>query len=531
MLDEQKRKQLNDIVIKMKTNNESDNNIQFVVDDFKQKYSKIEQPNKQDEFVNKLIKTGDIFGKGLEIASKFTGVKSAVDLGLTAGKGFSYGLERLTGKSPEEALRMVGKKPSTEIEKITEEKGLGAGLKNVLGKTVETGFIASPFVKGAKAVEFIGKLAKQFPNIARYAGYGTQGAKYGLGFGTTKSLQEDKNFKGVIKDAVLGAITGAFVGVAIPAVVEGTVRAVKNVATLYSGVPKDALERAFNNPEKVGLATRKYAKDLEATQEILNKANRSFEEIKKIRSENYQKALEKLQNSGYKPKTNRNIMVGALNKIGSKFNIKILPKAEQNKFIELQELYKGWDDFTPIGLNDLEQALRNQSNFSNSSSLNVLITKMEVKLRDVVNKVDPKIGEMNKAYSKASGFIENLQKEIFGKSSKLSDSTKLNRLLSIFNQKSDVKMKLVQELGEKTGQDLLNEITGAAISSWLPVNWVQRFILATGGLVFQPQTAGMLPLAIPRIVGKAARVLGQASRLTPTINKYGQPIINKIINE
>jgi len=291
----------------------------------------------------------------------------------------------------------------------------------------------------------------------------------------------------------------------------------------------------------------------------LNKANQSFEDIKKIRAQNYQDALEKVkadirisrtgQNAGrlYIKNTTTGILeptkittVGVkqeLTKTLKEFNPKILSKTENNQISELKNLINEWDDITPLGLNDLKRALRNRINIGNSKELNAIITRVENNLRNYVNTRAPQIGEMNRNYAEASEFINKLQKELFGTTSRLSDSTKLNRLLSAFNQKSDVRTKLIEELGEKTGQDLLNEIAGAAMSSWLPTGWVQRFVLggvgggaAVSSGIGLPLVAGVAG-ASPRIVGKATRVLGQASRLTPVINKYGQPIINKLLNQ
>ncbi len=553
MLNEQNRKKLDEIVIKMEQNNENFDTIKFVVDDFKKKYDIPEIQKKSEK--KTFEKIADISEKVLGTLSKYSGVKSAVDLGLTAGKGLAYGAERLIGKKPEEALKAVGEKPSTEIEKITAEKGLTAGIKNIAGKTIETGLIAAPFAAGAKAIQFTGQLAKQFPNIARYAGYGAQGAKYGAGFGLAKGLEENKSMKGVLSDAIKGTTTGALAGVIIPAAVEGTIRAVKNVAALYSGVSKGALENAFKNPEIVGQAVKKYAKTPESTQEILNKADESFSLIKEARGEKYAQALKEIENDIFMPKTGKNAgmvyvrnpktnvfeptkftTIGVkqnLTKVLKGFNRKILSDAENSQIDELQKLVNEWDDFTPLGLEDLKKALRNRINVGNSKELNKIITLTENNLKNYINEKMPQIAKMRIQYAKDSEFIDNLQKEIFGSTSKMANSTKLNRLLNIFNQKSDLKKQLIQQLGEQTGIDLLNEITGAAMSSWLPTGWVQRFILAGSGLsgILNPAIIAAAPMASPRIVGKSARILGQLSKLTPAINKYGQPMINKILNK
>lgn len=551
-LPEQRRQQLDSIINQMIINKENDKNIQLVVNDFVQKYQNESVPQKKGF----LEKAGDVSGKILGGLAKFSGVESAVDLGFTAGKGFAYGAERLLGSSSEEALKAVGEQPTTEIEKITTEKGLGAGIKDIAGKSLEVATTVLPFAKSAillKAPQALQELAIQFPKIAKYSGYALKGGSYGASFATANALQENKN---IINEALKGMATGALVGVAVPAVIEGTVRAIKNISSLYSGVPKEAIQRAFDNPEIVGKAVRKYASNPQNTEEILTKAENALQVIKEQRSNDYQQALEVIKNDIFITKTGPNAgrmyiknpqtgvstptqfttqgVKSELTKTLKQFNTKILSNAEQKQIGELQNLVKNWDDFTPLGLNDLRRAFRNRVVIGNSKELNAIVSRTENNLKSYINKKAPQIAEMNASYAQASEFINKLQEEIFGKTKIMKDSTKLDRLLNIFNQKSDLKQDLIKELGDKAGVDLINEITGAVMANWLPTNWVQRFVLGGAGLgavAFSPST---IPLAIsaasPRVVGKAARVLGQLNRATPAVEKFGLPATTKIIN-
>jgi hypothetical protein len=178
---------------------------------------------------------------------------------------------------------------------------------------------------------------------------------------------------------------------------------------------------------------------------------------------------------------------------------------------------------------------------TNSKILNKIYGDVENNLHGYISDRAPQIGEMNANYAKASEFIENLQKEIFGKTSAMSDNTKLNRLLNIFNQKSDLRKQLVKELGEQAGVDLINEITGAAMASWLPTGWVQRFVLGGAGAgiglsaitnpAFIPAAVAGVAGASPRIVGKTARILGQANRLTEPVKRVTIPAVTKLLNK
>lgn len=493
-------------------------------------------PHQGGSLLNFLNKAGETSGKVLDSLYKFSGMKAAGDLLLTASKGAGYGMDRLYGKSNEEAIRNVDRLPMSDIEKTQIEKGTGKAIQNIAGKSLEVAASGAAFAKGASVAI---KGAKEISKVKQYGNLAKEGAKYGGAFGASKSMQEGNDLKKVFTDTLESAATGAVLTAGIPMLAEGTVRAAKNISSLYSGVPKDAIERAFHNPDAVTKAVRKYAKDPEATQDILRKANESFSLIKKARADDYQNALTQLQEKGYTSKISKKEVTNTLGKIVDKFNTKVLSPGEVEKLNELKALYKEWDDFTPLGVNDLKRAIRNRVNPGNSKELNYVITNAEKDLASYVNKADPLIGEMNAKYSSASEFVELLQKEIFGKTSKMSDSTKLNRLLNIFNQKSDVKMKLVEKLGQQGSQDLINEITGAAMSSWLPTGWVQRFVLGGAGLTgaFFNAPAAIVGAAgaSPRIVGKATRILGKGNKVIQKakepIEKYGIPAVQKMIND
>lgn len=172
-----------------------------------------------------LEKFGDVSGKVLEAASKFTGIKSAIDLGLTAGKGFAYGTERLLGKSSEEALKTVGKQPSTEIEKITAEKGLGAGIKNIAGKSIQAG--AS--VAGLKGVGVIGSLGQKILTNIGLGGLISGG----------EAIAKNQDLKDVGKNVALGGVVGG----AIPIVGAGLNAIRKQISLLPARFINSALSR------------------------------------------------------------------------------------------------------------------------------------------------------------------------------------------------------------------------------------------------------------------------------------------------
>jgi hypothetical protein len=497
-------------------------------------------------------KTGNFFGKALDFGTKITGVKSAVDLIGTAGEGFQYGANKILGDK--QAQQQLLSKPQTEITQKAQTQGVGAAVKDIAGKSLEVAVMAAPYAKGIglgielAAPKLVTQFASKFPTMARYAGYGATGATYGGAFGTANALQENKN---VIKEAITGATTGAIVGMAIPALVEGTVRAVKNVASLYSGVPKEAIEQAFNNPEKVGVAVRKYSQQGKE-EEILSKAEKSLTAIRNQRNMEYQNALKEIKSEdmvnlsldGVKDNITstleshniKPLYKGVKNSAGQyNFSESALTSSQEKKLNELIEKVYTWKNTTAEGLNNLGKKINSYKGTPNEEEYNAIIFSLKKNLSNYVADNAPKIKAMNSAYGEASNFIDSLKKEVFGKTNNASNATKLNKLLSLFSQKSDIRKKLIAELGDKAGIDLINEITGSAMSSWLPTGWVQRFILA-GGAPFAagvgiPATLTSIGLASPRIVGKASRILGQLNRVAPPAAEKALPLILNASNK
>jgi len=523
--------------------------------------------------INQPTKNKSLLDKVSDFGLQITGAKAGSKLlqpifsGLTA-------LNPFTPKSLKEKV-LLGK--PDELTSKMETEGLKSVVKDVAGSSIELATSLTPYASGGASVglKSFSSVAKQFPTIARYAGYGARGASYGGSFALGQSLQQDKDLKGIIEDTKKGATIGALTGVAIPMAVEGTVRAVKNISTLYSGVPKDAIENAFRNPEKVKNAIKQYSKDPENTRTILTKAEKSLQEIKKLRQKNYQANLEELNASVRITKTGKN--KGTLyiknedgifiptklttkglkdnitstlksfniikTKTGFDFSKAPIPQSEQKNINELIDRIYNYDDYTPKGLDNLSQIINSYRKGTNSTRYNAIITSLNKQFNNYLSDRVPQIGVLRSQYAKDSEFINVLQREIFGKNKNISDETKLNRLISIFNKNNDIKKRVVEKLGDMTDTDLLNEINGAILTRWLPENFVQRFVLATGGLAVGGGLLGGVPgagvaitgaglLGSPKLSGLTATQLGILNRAVPYVKQYGLPaLLNSYINK
>ena len=192
MLPEERRLQLDGIVNTMVQNKESDENIRFVVDDFKQKYSQITPTEKPKS---------DLLGKTAKVLTSVFG-----------------------GKQIGEA---IGTQAAKLMVKPEEKQFIAPGpsVGQVAGDVVTTGLS----VAGLKGIGIAGKL---LPRILKMAGLGA-----GISAGTTVAKGGD------IQEAGKSAITGGIIGGALPIVGAGLRAIGRQVETLPARFVNSALSR------------------------------------------------------------------------------------------------------------------------------------------------------------------------------------------------------------------------------------------------------------------------------------------------
>jgi hypothetical protein len=229
MINEQRRGQLDTIVQEMTINREKPETIQFVVDDFKNKYDEpaVEQPKKDG-----LLKT---IGKGIlkPFGEVGVGVYNAAKATADLARG-DYGEAAQELKSSRNLPFLGETKPFMEGDEDFGEftkKTVGYGLD--IGSNVVGGFGAGQVVKSG----FKGAL-----KAGILSGIKT-GASTGALVGAGKSLEENKDALNVLGDtlggAVSGGATGGILGGATATagkVIRGVLQPGKTVAGIGKGI-------------------------------------------------------------------------------------------------------------------------------------------------------------------------------------------------------------------------------------------------------------------------------------------------------
>lgn len=453
------------------------------------------------------------------------------------------------------------------------------GAKNALTPTTplqKTGFVAEQvgefFVpggavaKGAKGTQLAAGSSKvaSLSSKAKIIGKGSKVLGEGISAGGVSLAQT-----GDVEEARNSALAGA-VGVPLfSAAAKGVgwigKEAIEMVSSALSGVPKGAIEHIIKNPDAVAPFIRKAADTPEAEKEVLEKAEDAFNLLKKARRDGYRANAQKLADETYTTKggklyvkkadelspgkeifvptdlslkglkdtatkTLKDFGIGAKGKVLD-FTKSALPRAYNKNLKEIVDRVYAWDDFSPQGIDDLREIVSNyrEGGINPSSAakkFNAIVDTMTSNVSGYVGGRVPQVAKMNSEYASQSKVLDKMYTEIFqGK-----DSGKLRRLMNAFNPKSTLHKELLQELGEKTGKDLLSDIAGVTVSRWTP-EYLAKFFSssmaggATLGGVLNPKLLATLPvvaaMSSPKVVGKVAQTVG---KVAPVVGKVADKL-------
>lgn len=455
--------------------------------------------------------------------------------------------------------------------------GFDLSNKQVIGAAAGTALDAASFgsygeaAKGAETGQLLTKVPKTVEEIAaaKAAAEGMstgqkftkviktvgKGAAQGYGYDVAGNLQADKT-------DFLKPGAGTAVGAGIPLAVEAVKGAgfiakevAKHTASALSGVPKDAIEEAFKNPDAVQVAIRTAAQDGEgAAQKVYQNAVDALDTLKTARSSAYEENLAKVPGVADKPMGTagvKTVFTTTMKDFGATgggrsidFTNVALDDVHLNKLDKLQTRIYGWTDTTPTGLNRLRQVIDSYKlggiNLGSSEKkFNSIVTALRSNLSEYVGSRVPQIAEMNKRYAAESEVIDNITKQL--KLNSADPNTALRKLLNVFNPKSQVYRPVVEQLGEKGAHDLMADIAGLTMSKWTP-DGIAKYLdtaLGAGALLHPaliPEAIPVAAMSSPRIVGETVTAAGKiannktaqaAGRAAKTIGLFGKKAITR----
>lgn len=534
MLSDQRRQQLDGIVQDMVKNKEPDNNIQFVVNDFKKKYEgetlkPIEAPKEK----GLLRSVGDFFTSSEQALGKSLGDAAAYVTG--TGKKIDKVNQDLL-ETANKTMELARNEKNPERKKVLEEQAKfaaqqsGSNYSNVIPSVKKTtGQILGEGLGVATDVLSAGKYGKAalggkvLPRVAQTA---VEGAIQGYGLDVSQKLQ-----KGQASNSFTPGV-GTTVGAISPFASSLVGSLSKKVAGKLSGTGTEVIQRAIENPNAVGEAIQKYAKSPETQQELVTKAEEALHVFTNQRNKEYSQALNSLVIKNPVPKNLvRDSFLESAQKFGGSLNEKgeivfgdsALTKADKTNLTDAWDSIRNWKDITPKGLDTLRQNIQNHMKdfkVAGNPRANVVLGAVNNTLKSALKESMPGYGEMLSSYGSKAEAATEFAKE-FQIAGNAKDSTKLKNLMKIFKKDPTAMKSLEEIMGKKGATNFLNEVSGAILSNWTSPGRLQNIIqgggqvVAAGGslLAGHPIGAVLAGTAFagssPRVVGKTATVLSK----------------------
>lgn len=351
----------------------------------------------------------------------------------------------------------------------------------------------------------------------------------------------------------------------------------KFISSKLSGVPKDAIEYAFSNPQRVQSTIARAAAEggEAAAQRIRQQAVDALEVLKEGRRTTYSSNLAQLEKDtlvtkkgqlyvrraltpaeaaetkgykggealvptnltlkGVKDTITKTVKEFGATGSGTKLGFKEVPMDEAHieKLNRLVNRVYEWDNASPTGLDKLRQIINGYRpggiNLSSSEKrLNAIITRIDKNLSSYLGDRVPQIRKLNADYAAQSEVIDNILSQLKLESN--DPNTALRKLVNVFNPKSQIYRPIVEELGQKAGVDLMSEIAGLTMSRWtaegLAAFLTTGLSSGFGGLALaNPASLAGIPATLaassPRLIGNVATGLGKLSE-NPAIQKARQ---------
>lgn len=583
MLNDQRRQQLDQLVIKMRQNKESDSSIQFVVDDFKSKYNEAEAAPQVEG-----AQGGNFFTKLVRDPINTLVVRPATRATQAVISPFQYGSERGATKDYEgkvkehdkimekwrnekdpakkEALRVqamaaLNKSSQAESEAARVNKrgqaldtsgqnisipGLGTysnnapkNVKQVVGEGIESAStIASLSAPVGKIMTAPGKMLSS--TMAKKA---LLGGALGAGFAGSQALKEDKSMGDVAKSAAIGLGLGA----TLPVVTKAASNAVGYVTSRFpkllsiiTGEDTDVISAAMKNPQIADKAIKN------GDEALRNAVAKAADQSTKIRGDfisSHAEAKDKIIGTMTKKIASRKDVVnsfqGALKNQGVKIKDDVLDfttskiKANPGEVSKVEAAYKAiqnWKDWTPNGVDELKQLVGRYTRFPNEgggSSKSPMLGNFYNYLNSKIKSGLPQskrsaYEELNRKFSENIGLMDDMVDAF-------NSGDPFSRVANAFGNNKDSLRQIINFYVEHGGDDIMATGAGrqlameksAAFGIMNPRSWIDFF--------YSPAAQGRTVTALPKLKQSLSKVI--TPNVVNTLRRVGRPGVGKTVGE
>lgn len=537
-LSDPRRSQLDGIVRQMIQNKETDSDVQFVVNDFIGKYqgeNQVTQPQARKGFVQKASGFLGVEKFGQGIAGAYRTVTGEVGQDIATQQGADRLTQQLVQKARPETdlvkkrrlLEVANRQGGQSISATDIDPTLNLSNKEVLGSALNTAttVLGVGSLPGAKATGFLSKvpgLTKGAPLAKTVAGKTAEGLA--LGYASDVGQKASQN-----KDNVFTPGLGTGIGGGLPLASKLIGALAKRGVAMTTGAGNEVINRAIHNPDAVGDAIQEYAKTNASKQALVSRARTAIYDFLDVRKTEFGESVSKTTFT--KPFSKQEIVNsfsaevkrfrGKLTKEGIAFNSTSLTPTDQRNLNNFWKQLYSWTDFTPSGVENLRQAIGNnidEFKALGNTRADVALGGLKKFVSKGLTERSPGYGDILKTYGRKTQLAKDVLKEL-NLSGNAKSSTQLNSIMRVFKKDPKIVDDLTKIMGPEEADNLLNDISGAILSEWLPSGATRRVIEGLGtlggvygaatGAVSLPTLAGAAATASPRIVGKGAVMVGK----------------------
>lgn len=533
MLNEQNRQKLDGIVQQMTANNESPENIQFVVNDFKTKYSDVSQetpelPEKKSVggFIGNLGKSALDFGKGLvNVVAHPVDTVSALGnlaiggadllgstIGLSDGQGKGADMARGLGQMYKErygGIDNIGntlyKDPVGVLADLATFASGGAGAVGKLGKVSEIGGLTRTASTLGKTANTLSKVAKVTDPLNAVLGSSKLASK--VSNPTLKYLAEN-GASTIVKAPLKGGSTLA-----------------KGALGVSSGIGKSGIETIYEAGKAGKTGAQEAMRGLVSQEDILSKARTAENALGKLKKAEWDKlGLDKIGDtldispiykeldSGLKDLKVNVLDDGSLDFSRARGSIRF-DKNAQGKVQDIFDSMQGYGlkkgDRLPSAVDDLKQSFA--SKFDDNSEVKGFVERMRKTTRDTLSQVKG-YDDYAKNYGEIQELIKTFQTELSSKNKNV--NTTWRKLINSYSGKNNVgRQNILKILNDSGLSDIGDNIAGFTAKDFIPESAISRIGAGGVGVSAFTNPVGLLslPAFSPRAVGEITNYLGKTS--------------------
>lgn len=456
----------------------------------------------------------------------------------SAGSGIfnlgQAGMAKLQGDEEEyrRQLRQAGTPVKIKAGYLGEYEPIKS-TKESIGVGAEIGLTAAPFFKGLLG----GKLLQQTARLSGWA----------AALGASQATEEGKDIKGIIKQAGIGAATGAVLGPLSKGTEWAFTKAIKGLPSIFSittAGQKKAFEFQLKNPRLAKTAV-KAGKNAD---EIARGMTNAIKKYQADMGNEYQKGIQALAKKypkklftpdryWFPSKQIDNIF----NQVGNKFDVQVTQKGlqfsragrissiakgtEQTRIKEIYSALKNWRDFSAEGSSKLLNYLNKLRKFETTQG-----TRESAFVSEILKEVKKPIFQR---WQGMEGIFNNYANKVkfadeiasFLKATKQADAQAqvgaARNIMKIFDTDKEPLFRMAERFERETGVSILAELSAAELSSSFPP--IIRSVLGVGALtqIFSPTLILALPLFIQRVAAAMTRTAGRVLPRLPLLQSIG----------